>query len=120
MQDITRQLERRRQVQERLPPLETIVRGSMFTRHLRCGKPTCRCARGRGARHRATYLSVSFGGGRTVQITLAPAFAGAAALPHDPRRCARPQAVGMDLAAALLEVGTGRAEASWTLFAQTL
>ena len=73
MQDITRQLERRRQVQERLPPLETIVRGSMFTRHLRCGKPTCRCARGRGARHRATYLSVSFGGGRTVQIMLSPA-----------------------------------------------
>src|SRR5258708_9404018 len=69
MQDITRQLERRRQVQERLPPLETIVRGSVFTRHLRCGKPTCRCARGRGARHRATYLSVSFGGGRTVQIS---------------------------------------------------
>src|SRR5258708_20875627 len=75
MQDITRQLERRRQVQERLPPLETIVRGSVFTRHLRCGKPTCRCARGRGARHRATYLSVSFGGGRTFQITLSPAVA---------------------------------------------
>lgn len=73
MQDTTRQLERRRQVQERLPPLETIVRGSVFTRHLRCGKPTCRCARGRGGRHRATYLSVSFGGGRTIQITLSPA-----------------------------------------------
>jgi hypothetical protein len=71
MQDINRQLERRRQVQERLPPLEAIVRGSVFTRHLRCGKPTCRCAR--GARHRATYLSVSFAGGRTVQITLSPA-----------------------------------------------
>src|SRR3972149_4568469 len=73
MQDITRQLERRRQVRERLPPLETIVRGSVFTRHLRCGKPTCRCARGRGARHRATYLSVSFGGGRTIKIPLPPA-----------------------------------------------
>ena len=71
MQDITRQLERRRQVQERLPPLEAIVRGSVFTRQLRCGKPTCRCAR--GGRHRATYLSVSFAGGRTVQITLSPA-----------------------------------------------
>jgi hypothetical protein len=71
MQDIRRQLERRRQVQERLPPLEAIVRGSVFTRQLRCGKPTCRCAR--GARHRATYLSVSFAGGRTAQITLSPA-----------------------------------------------
>lgn len=71
MQDLRRQLERRRQVQERLPPLEAIVRGSVFTRQLRCGKPTCRCAR--GARHRATYLSVSFAGGRTAQITLSPA-----------------------------------------------
>jgi hypothetical protein len=71
MQEIRRQLERRRQVQERLPPLEAIVRGSVFTRQLQCGKPTCRCAR--GARHRATYLSVSFGGGRTAQITLSPA-----------------------------------------------
>ncbi len=73
MQDISRQLARRRQVLERLPPLEAIVRGSVFTRHLRCGKPTCRCAGAQGARHRATYLSVSFGGGRTVQITLSPA-----------------------------------------------
>jgi hypothetical protein len=73
MQDIKQLLERRRQVRKRLPPLEAIVRGSVFTRHLRCGKPTCRCAQGRGTRHRATYLSVSFGGGRTVQITLSPA-----------------------------------------------
>lgn len=71
MQDIKRQLERRHRVQDRLPPLEAIVRGSVFTRQLRCGKPTCRCAR--GARHPATYLSVSFAGGRTVQITLSPA-----------------------------------------------
>jgi len=47
------------------------VRGSVFTRYLQCGKPTCRCAR--GALHRATYLSVSFAGGRTVQITVSPA-----------------------------------------------
>lgn len=71
MQDIKRQLERRHRVQDRLPPLEAIVRGSVFTRQLRCGKPTCRCVR--GARHHATYLSVSFAGGRTVQVTLSPA-----------------------------------------------
>ena len=46
------------------------MRGSVFTRRLRCGKATCRCAR--GVRHRATYLSVSFAGGRTAQITLSP------------------------------------------------
>jgi hypothetical protein len=73
MQDIRRQLARRRQVVARLPPLETIVRGSVFTRQLRCGKPTCHCARPRGTRHRAVYLSVSFARGGTVQITLAPA-----------------------------------------------
>jgi hypothetical protein len=73
MQDIRQQLFRRRQIVARLPPLEAIVRGSVFTRQLRCGKPTCHCARPRGARHRAVYLSVSFGRGRTVQITLAPA-----------------------------------------------
>ena len=73
MQDIARQSARRQQVVGRLPPLEAIVRGSVFTRQLRCGKPTCHCARPRGARHRAVYLSVSFARGRTVQITLAPA-----------------------------------------------
>ncbi len=71
MQDIGHLLERRHRVQDRLPALEELVRGSVFTRQLRCGKPTCRCAR--GALHRATYLSVSFAGGRTVQITLSPA-----------------------------------------------
>ena len=70
MQDTKRLFARRRRVQARLPALEEIVRGSVFTRLLRCGKPTCRCAR--GALHRATYLSVSFAGGRTVQITLSP------------------------------------------------
>ena len=71
MQGPQRLLERRHRVQERLPALEEIVRGSVFTRQLRCGKPTCRCVR--GALHRATYLSVSFAGGRTVQITVSPA-----------------------------------------------
>ena len=71
MQDIKRLLGRRQHARTRLPALEELVRGSVFTRQLRCGKPTCRCAR--GLLHRATYLSVSFAGGRTVQITLAPA-----------------------------------------------
>lgn len=38
---------------------------------MRCGKPSCRCAR--GGLHHATYLGVSFAGGRTVQISLPPA-----------------------------------------------
>jgi hypothetical protein len=71
MQGYRRLLERRHRVQDRLPALEELVRGSVFTRDLQCGKPTCRCAR--GALHHATYLSVSGAGGRTVQITLSPA-----------------------------------------------
>jgi hypothetical protein len=66
-----RLLARRRQIQRRLPPFEEIVRGSVFTRRQRCGKPTCRCAR--GDLHRATYLGVTFAGGRTVQLSLPPA-----------------------------------------------
>jgi hypothetical protein len=61
-------LRRRRHALRDLPPLEEIVRGSVFTRRLRCGKPTCRCAR--GTLHTATCLTVSFAGGRTVQISL--------------------------------------------------
>ena len=76
MQDIDRQLQRRHRIQGRLPALAEILRGSVFTRQLRCGKPTCRCAR--GALHRATYLTVSFARGRTVQITLSPEMAATA------------------------------------------
>ena len=65
MQDL---LDRRRRAVQKLPPLEEIVRGSVFVRLLRCGKPTCRCAAGEG--HRATYLSVTLPGGRTEQISL--------------------------------------------------
>jgi len=71
MAEIKRLLARRVRVQDRLPPFEEIVRGSVFTRRQRCGKPTCRCAQ--GTPHRATYLGVSFGGGRTVQVSLPPA-----------------------------------------------
>ena len=71
MSDLDRLLARRQRVQDRLPPFEEIVRGSVFTRHQRCGTPTCRCAR--GTPHRATYLGVSFAGGRTVQVSLPPA-----------------------------------------------
>jgi hypothetical protein len=59
---------RRDELLEQLPPLGEIVRGSLLERHLRCGKPTCRCARGEG--HRVFYLAVSFARGRTEQITV--------------------------------------------------
>jgi hypothetical protein len=71
MQGLERLLARRARVRDRLPPFEEIVRGSVFTRRMRCGKPSCRCAR--GVLHPATYLGVSFAGGRTVQVSLPPA-----------------------------------------------
>ena len=71
MTDLDRLLARRQRVRDRLPPFEEILRGSVFAREQRCGKATCRCAR--GTPHRATYLGVSFAGGRTVQVSLPPA-----------------------------------------------
>ena len=70
MQATEQLLTRRARVRGQLPPFEDIVRGSVFTRRMRCGKPTCGCTR--GVLHRATYLGVSFAGGRTVQISLPP------------------------------------------------
>lgn len=60
--------DRRRQILARLPPLEEVIRGSVVVRWLRCGKPGCHCAEDEG--HRATYLSVTYAGGRTEQISL--------------------------------------------------
>src|SRR3989338_1239129 len=71
MQATERLLARRARVRGRLPPFEDIVRGSVFTRRMRCGKPTFRCAR--GVLPPPTSLGVSFAGGRTVQISLPPA-----------------------------------------------
>ena len=77
MQDKQRQLlQRRQRLARQLPPLEEILRGSVLTRELRCGKPTCHCASGPG--HLATYLTVSFAGGRTEQISLPAALVGQA------------------------------------------
>ena len=61
-------LDHRRRAVQKLPPLEEVLRGSVFVRTLRCGKPGCRCATADG--HPATYLSVTLPGGRTEQICL--------------------------------------------------
>jgi hypothetical protein len=56
--------QRRRGLVARMPPLEEVLRGSLVERYLRCGKPNCRCARGR--RHGPLwYLTVTLGPGRT-------------------------------------------------------
>jgi hypothetical protein len=55
---------RRRGLVAQMPPLEELLRGSLVERYLRCGKPNCRCTRGR--RHGPLwYLTVTLGPGRT-------------------------------------------------------
>ena len=60
--------ERKQAIVASLPPFNEMVRGSLFERRVKCGKASCRCAK--GGEHPATYLGVSFKGGKTVQITV--------------------------------------------------
>jgi hypothetical protein len=53
-------LRKRRQILlGKLPPLAGILRGSLIERYKPCGKPGCKCAKGRGHGPKY-YLSVSF------------------------------------------------------------
>ena len=58
----TAALRRRREtLLEQLPPLQSILRGSLIERYKRCGKPGCKCADGPGHGPKY-YLSVSYPG----------------------------------------------------------
>jgi hypothetical protein len=59
------ELRRKRQalVQSLPPLLRASLRGSLIERYLRCGKPGCHCATGRGHGPKY-YLSVSYSGRR--------------------------------------------------------
>ena len=52
---------RRTELLQTLPPLDSILRGSLIERYKRCGKPGCKCAKGPGHGPKY-YLSVSFPG----------------------------------------------------------
>ncbi len=54
---------RRRALLRRFPNLEAILKGSLIERYKRCGKPGCKCARGRGHGPKY-YLSISRTGQR--------------------------------------------------------
>ena len=54
---------RRKALIRALPPLGPLLHGSLIERYKRCGKPGCRCAKGRGHGPKY-YLSVSQTGGR--------------------------------------------------------
>ena len=59
---------RRRRLLADLPPLAEVLRGSFFVRHRRCGKATCRCARGQG--HRVAVVGITFRDGSTEQVSV--------------------------------------------------
>lgn len=59
---------RRTKIPKTLPPLQEVLRGSFLQREIRCGKPSCRCAKGPG--HPILYVTVTFPGGRTQQVTV--------------------------------------------------
>ena len=52
---------RRNALLRQLPPLQSILRGSLIERYKRCGKPGCKCAAGPGHGPKY-YLSVSYPG----------------------------------------------------------
>ncbi|HUV96551.1 MAG TPA: DUF6788 family protein [Acidobacteriaceae bacterium] len=54
---------RRNALVRRLPPLKSILRGSLIERYKRCGKPGCKCADGPGHGPKY-YLSISYPGQR--------------------------------------------------------
>ena len=54
---------RRKALLRKLPDLEAILKGSLIERYKRCGKPGCKCARGRGHGPKY-YLSISRTGAR--------------------------------------------------------
>ncbi len=55
--------QRRKALLRGLPPLDAILRGSLIERYKRCGKPGCKCAKGRGHGPKY-YLSISRTGER--------------------------------------------------------
>jgi hypothetical protein len=61
---------RRKQLLRKLPPLESVLRGSLIERYKRCGKPGCKCADGPGHGPKF-YLSVSYPG-RAPQMDYVP------------------------------------------------
>ena len=49
-----------RKIQEKIRSIGPMVRGSLIQNRVRCGKPTCKCAKGEF--HTAYYLSRRIGG----------------------------------------------------------
>ena len=53
---------RRQEILDTMPDPACVMRASLITRSIKCGKPNCRCANGEG--HKSLYLS-SYCNGKT-------------------------------------------------------
>ena len=51
---------RRQELLDAMPDMTPVMRGSLITRSIKCGKPNCRCANGEG--HKSFYLSSYYNG----------------------------------------------------------
>jgi hypothetical protein len=68
----SKHLKRRRQgLLRNLPPLSSVLRGSLIERYKRCGKQNCRCASGKGHGPKY-YLSVSVPGSSRPEMDYVP------------------------------------------------
>jgi hypothetical protein len=65
-------LERIAQIRNRIRALERVCSGSLLRRTKVCGKPACRCARDRTARHGPYYEWGRMKGGRLVHRMVSP------------------------------------------------
>ena len=63
-------LQERRRLARDLPPIEEVLRASLFERGVRCGKPNCHCADPDDGGHRTAYVGLSLPEGKTSQITV--------------------------------------------------
>jgi hypothetical protein len=60
----------RRRLTLDLPPIEEVLRASLFERAVRCGKANCHCADPDDPGHRTTYVSLALPDGKTSQVSL--------------------------------------------------
>lgn len=65
---LTKLVQKRKKLLSSLPPLDRIMRGTVLKREVKCGKPYCHCAKGKG--HTVWYVSTTHPSGKTEQISL--------------------------------------------------
>jgi hypothetical protein len=53
---------RKKQILDLFPPIDNVIRGSLISRNIKCGKKNCKCKNGDG--HLSIYLSSFFKGNR--------------------------------------------------------